>query len=230
MKRNIPGLLLIMILAMAMMFTGCGGSESAPEMDPQQSEESASSGDVEAAETDNDGLEGMGDLLSSAYVDMMKNNEYFMKYKANVDYDGQAMEMEVSIASKGDDVAIISDAEGIENNMIIKDDKIYMVDHTGKTVTTWAQTPEEDDASIDVGNIDTEGITYVGQGTEDGLVFEEYTTLDSTMKYYFDGKDLVRISITIAGSDTMIMDILEMSKNVPASMFEIPAGYQVIEF
>jgi hypothetical protein len=81
---------------------------------------------------------------------------------------------------------------------------------------------------MDTGTIDTEGINYLGTGKEDGLVFEEYATLNGSMKYYFDGKELVKISVD-SDEGTMVMEILEMSDDVPADMFEIPAGYQQIE-
>lgn len=219
--KKILILLLVMLLVPAMLLTGCGGSEAAPEAEqPADAEE-------EQIEETSEGMEGMGDLLSAAYVDMMKANKYLMSYKATMEYEGQSMVMEATVAVVGDDMAMTSKGEGMESSMIIKGDKIYMIDHASKTVTSFMQSQDMVD-QMDTGTIDTEGINYLGTGKEDGLVFEEYATLNGSMKYYFDGKELVKISVD-SDEGNMVMEILEMSDDVPADMFEIPTGYQQIE-
>lgn len=214
-------LLLTVFLISSMFFTGCGGS------DTSQSEPAGEALGEEPADTAKVNTEGMGDLLSSAYVDIMKNNEYLMKYKFTMDFNGQSMEVEATLAKKGDDMAMSSDMTGAETTTIIKEDKVYMIDHNSKTVTVFPQT-DETAASMESGSIDMEGVTYLGTGKEDGLVYEEYSTDGSNVKYYFDGKDLVKMAVTVEGQ-TMVMEILEISKDVPGSMFEIPSGYEVIE-
>ncbi|MDD3168606.1 MAG: hypothetical protein PHC91_03960 [Eubacteriales bacterium] len=218
--KRIPILLLVLVLIPAMLLTGCGGSESVPEAEVQDVVEEEQSEEIA------EGQEGMGDLLSAAYVDMMKENKYLMSYKATMEYEGQSTEMEATVAVIGEDMSITSKGEGIESSMIIKGDKIYMIDHAGKTVTSFMQSQDMVD-QMDTGAIDAEGINYIGTGKEDGLVFEEYATLNGSMKYFFDGKDLVKIAVD-SDDGTMVMEILEMSSDVPAGMFEIPAGYQQI--
>ena len=222
--KKILAILLVLTLALAMAMTGCGsdGASDADQTDAEQrgqTEETAGTEDVDTG--------GMGELLSSAYVDMMKNKEYLMTKKATMNFEGQAMEMEATVAVKGDDMAITSSGEGFESTTIVKGDTIYMVDHAGKTVTSFTQ-PQGQPSATDMGTFDAEGITYVGTGSEDGLVFEEYQTDDYNIKYYFDGKDLVKIALFNGDEKSMEMEILEMSNNVPADMFEIPAGYQQI--
>jgi outer membrane lipoprotein-sorting protein len=219
--KKILILLLILVLVPAMLMTGCGGAESASEDDQSES------GQSEQSEEASEAVDGMGDLLSAAYVDMMEDNEYLMSYKATMDFEGQSMEMEATVAAAGDDMAMTSSGEGFESTIIIKGDKIHMVDHGSKTVTSWAQTQDQMD-SMETGTFDAEGITYIGNGEEDGLIFEEYSTLDGSVKYYFQGKELVKIAVTSEGQ-TMMMEIIELSDDVPASMFEIPAGYQQFE-
>lgn len=221
--KKIFTLLLVLVLVLGMMLTGCGGSETSDSDKPEaaQPEEKAEDTNT-AADT-----EGMGDLLSGTYVDMMKSNEYLMTYKTTMDFEGQPAEVEATIAVMGDDMVMTSSGQGFESTIIIKGDTVYMVDHAGKTVTSWAQT-DEGMGGMETGAIDTEGITYIGSGKEDGLAYEEYSAVDSKVKYYFDGKELVKIATTMAGQ-TIVMEILEMSKDVPASMFDIPAGYQEIK-
>lgn len=219
--KKILILLLVLVLISAMALTGCGGAESAPEGDQPDTVQE------EQSEKTSGTAEGMGDLLSAAYVDIMKDNEYLMSYKATMEYEGQTTVMEATIAAVGDDMAVISSGDGFESNMVIKDDKIYMIDHAGKTITSFAQT-EEKVGQMDTGTFDAAGINYIGSGKEDGLVFEEYAIPDGSVKYYFDGKELVKMAM-ITDSGTMMMDNIELSDDVPASMFDIPAGYQQIE-
>ena len=216
--KKVLSILMILLLTMAMM-TGCGGSSGTAENDQTETSQNEQ---AENADADIDTGE-MGDLLSATYVDMMKSNEYLMKYKASMDVEGQAMEVEATIAVSGDDMAMQSSGTGFDSSMVIKEGKVFMIDHGSKTVTSWAQTQED---STEV--FDADGMTYVGSGKEDGLVYEEYNTADNNVKYYFEGKDLVKISTAMEGQ-TVVMEIIEMSNDVPSSMFEIPAGYQVIE-
>ncbi len=214
-------LLTILTLVFAVALTGCGGSADTPDADQPESVQS-DSGDAEEA-----GAQGLGDLLSGAYVDMMKNKEYMMVYKATVDFEGQSMEVEATVAVKGEDSAMTSKGQGFETSMIFKDNKVYMIDHAGKTVTSWSDSGGYTD-EMETGSFEADDMTYLGNGKEDGLVYEEYSTAGGNVKYYFDGKDLVRIATVIEGQK-MVMDIIEMSNRVPADMLEIPAGYQLIE-
>lgn len=229
--KKILTLLLVLVLVLTVILTGCGGSESSDSDKPEaaQTEQNSEEANIaaEAAGAEDVDTEGMGDLLSGTYVDMMKNNEYLMTYKATMDFEGQPTEVEATIAVMGDDMSMTSDMQGLESTIIIKNDKVYMVDHASKTVTSFVQ-PQDDSSAMETGAIDMEGVTYVGNGKEDGLVYEEYSTVETNVKYYFDGKELKKIATAIEGQ-TIVMEILEMSNDVPASMFDIPAGYQEIK-
>ncbi len=209
MKRMISCLLILMLLAVSM--TGCGGT--------QKTEDKKAAGTEQSEKA---GTDKMGAKLSAAYVDMMKNGNYLMKYKANMEVEGQTTTVEATIAVSGEKTAVSSTTEGYQSKAITMDDKLYMVDDNSKTVIVMKAQPTETSEGIN-----TEGITYVGSGTEDGLAYEEYSTSDSTIKYYFDGKDLVKIKLISEDAVVTEMEIIEMSNDVPESMFEIPADYQV---
>jgi hypothetical protein len=227
MKKIIASLLLLLLVAS--MMGGCGGSKDASGSDTpeaaqaEQTADAAGNSGGESANAGSVNTEGLGDLLSSAYVDMMKNKEYMMKYKTTMDNGGQSIVLESTMAVSGDKIAAISKGGGMDGTVIMKDGKVYMVDDTNKTVVVMAQTQGDDP-----GTIDASDITFVGTGKEDGLVYEEYLASGAQLKYYFDGKKLVKMVMDINGQ-TMVMEILEMSKDVPASMFDIPSGYQVTE-
>lgn len=206
-------LTLFIITLVAAMSVGCGGTGSADKetKEPQSSSEQADAADAE-----------LGDLLSNTYVDIMKGDKYTMSYKAVTEVEGQSMEVETTVAVSGEDTAMTNKAEGFESTTIIKEGFVYMVDHTGKTVMKWAQSQEDE-----TGALSTDEMKYLGSGTEDGLVYEEYATADGSVKYYFDGKDLKKIASTTEGV-TVVMEDIKISKDVNSSLFEIPAGYQEI--
>ncbi|MDD4592274.1 MAG: hypothetical protein PHG06_17880 [Parabacteroides sp.] len=208
MKKFITCFLILMLA----MFVGCANSSTGTESDD--------TGNPVNVETE---TEGMGELLSASYVEMMKSGKYLLKYRATIEFEGQSAQLEATAAVAGEDSAFISKVGGIESKMIFKEDKVYMIDHANKSILIWSSGAEDEDD----GTIDTEGITYIGKGIEDGLDYEEYSTEDGSIKYYFDGKKLVKM-IVVTENETMLMEILEMSDKVPDSMFEIPSDYQTV--
>ncbi len=195
---------------MSLFSVGCGKTS--------QPAQTAPSSEKPPANSDN-----LGAKLSTAFADMMKNNKYLMKYKMTSEFEGKSMEIEATVAVSGDNMAVTSSAGEIKTTIISKGDKTYMVNHSQKMVMEMPQSNALKDAKQN--KIQTNGLTYVSSGIEDGLTYEKYSTTNGDMKYYFDGKKLVKISIQNEGQ-TMVMNILEMSNNVPDSMFEIPTDYQ----
>lgn len=212
MKRNISYILILILLLLSAMITGCGGESDSP----------ASGTEDTAADDAANVVDDMGDLLSSVYVGMMKDSNYLMKYKTTLEFDNELVELVGTVAVSGDKAAFTSVMDGMESVVISKADKSYMIDHSSKTVFEMPVGTASDE-----GKIDMDGITYIGDGVEDGLIYEEYTTVDSTIKYYFDGKDLVKITVMFE-DQTIDMEILEMSNHIPASIFDIPADYEII--
>lgn len=215
MKKYI--LLLLILSLITGGSVGCGGTSSADNDKPKEKLGSESTENAKSTNTD-----GMGKLLSSAYVDMMKGDQYTMSYQAAMDIQGKTMEIENTMSVSGENMAMISKGEGFESTTIIKDGFVYMVDHNSKTVMKWAQSQESKSAKIPAADME-----YLGTGKEEGLVFEEYAAADGSVKYYFDGKDLRKISFTNEGI-TVLMENIKMSKEVDNRLFEIPKGYQEV--
>lgn len=213
---------LVIVMLMISMLAGCGDG-SAPE--PNNNAQSDQEKEEAVSKAESPDTQGMGDLLSASYVEMMKKDKYFMKYKTTTEFNGRKMDYIVTVASSGDKTAIISEGGGINSKIVATKDKSYMIDDQNKMVLVMPieEAAEDEDAAA---TFDTEGITYVGDGKEDGLSYEEYTTVDSTIRYYFDGKELVKVSINTAG-DTIVMEIIEMKGNVDEHIFDIPSDYQM---
>jgi hypothetical protein len=214
------------ILMVAVLSTGCGNSKEAANTSGAAG--SAQSGNQSSATPGN-----LGDKLSATYADMMKSGKYYMKYKTSMDIEGQKMEVEASMAVSGEDMALSTKGSGYEANIIVKNNKSYMVDHQNKTVMLLAENANQTGSSPeDNQDINTDGIVYSSSGTGSfkgkTLPYEEYSTSDGKIRYYFDGKKLYGIEVIAQGA-TVQMEILEMSNNVSDSMFEIPASYTKLD-
>ncbi len=215
-KKWLSLILLLVFVSVAAL--GCGKTEPTT---PSQTPPSNQTGQS----VNNTNTGNLGAKLSTAYADMMKNNKYQMKYKASTTVEGKTMEMLANIAVSGDNMAITNEMEGIKSTIITKGDKSYMVNHSEKMVMELPQIQTQNNSADQ--DIKTDGLTYVGNGTENGLTFEKYSTENGFITYYFDGDKLVKMTVTSEGQ-TMTMTILEMSNNVPDSLFEIPANYTKI--
>ena len=112
--------------------------------------------------------------------------------------------------------------------MIMMDGKVYLIDHMNRMVSVMNQAAESDSAISSIkDNVMPmmDDIEFVGSGTEDGLTYEEYRSGSGMhMFYYFDGKNLKKIK-TVDGEIVNMMEILELSDNVPANSFDIPQDY-----
>lgn len=213
-KKCLSLVLLLVFVSVAAL--GCGKTEpTSPSQTPPSNQTSQNANNTNTG--------NLGAKLSTAYADMMKNNKYQMKYKGSTTVEGKTMEILATIAVSGDNTAMTSEMEGIKTTVITKGDKSYMVNHSEKMVMELPQIQTENDSE----EINTDDLTYVGSGTEDGLSYEKYSTKDGFITYYFEGDKLVKMTVS-SELQTMTMTILEMSNNVPDSLFEIPANYTKI--
>jgi len=219
MKRNQWTVYVLVLLLLLATLTGCG-AESEPEggeaAEPPQQEEPVG--------------EELGARLSGQFVDLMSGDEYLMKYRTTMDFEGQAMEIEAMVAVSGENTAMISKTNDMESTMIIKGDKSYVIDHASKMVLQLAEVTDAGDSSFDesTGIVDVDpDIAYLGEGTEGNLTYEEYASMDGTIRYYFDGDEFVKMVVDSNGQ-IITMEILEISDTVPDGIFDIPGDYQLI--
>ena len=127
-------------------------------------------------------------------------------------------------------MASISTSQNNTTRIINKDKKTYMIMDAEKMVMVMPL-QEQNQAGTETGNM-----KYVSSGTADfrgkTLPYEEYTdakaAAETKVRYFFDGTKLAGIR-TIAQGVTMDMEILALDQNVPATVFDIPAAYQVMD-
>ena len=152
--------------------------------------------------------------------------------------DGKEVEMETTMAVKGDQQAFITEIEDQKSQTVIKDKKIYIIDHANKTVVVMNEV-SSDTAEMDTlspADVNLSNLIYTESGREDFFGnmrdYEEYKTGENRIRYYFDDdddkdddRDLQGIAfMTSEGTTKWIID--DFSDKVDDKMFEIPADYE----
>lgn len=214
-KRKLPVRLLLFVLLIALAAVGFGYVKEIifKEKAPQKTEESVKTDESEKSDkVDMTGLEGH---LATDFLRTLKSDKYMIKYRTTTVYKGESFEVETTYAVNGKSIAMTSGDRGT----VVKDDKVYMLDHTNKRILSWDVTK-----SNDLERIGTDGLQYIGSSESGGVVCEEYATAATRLKLYFEGDKLVRAATAINKQD-VVMDIVEVSKKVPENLFVVPADY-----
>jgi len=231
MKKKL--LIFIALLLSVSLIAGCGGGSSGSgSSDTAQNSDQTSQNSDQTSQGAGQGTDvsGLGDKLAAAYIDMFEGGKYYMKAKMETEYSGQTQEVAQEVAVDGDNFASISSVGGQTIKMIIKDNKMHMVSDASKTDTVMPVNPSTETSD---GALPDAGYTYTGSGTAELLgvshQYEEYSVAGGgTVRFYFDGSNLVGFESASDGVSVQ-MEILEISGNIPAGMFDIPADYTVTQ-
>lgn len=172
---------------------------------------------------------GTGGNLADAYIEMFSGGTYYVKYRSSQEYDGDKMDVVAEVAVNGDDTSMIYEMEGMSMQIIAKDNKTYSINHEEKTVMVMSVGSAQQDSTNAFGS----NFVYKGAGTGElfgaSLPYEEYETDSGNVRFFFDGSKLTDYEASGDGM-TVQMEILEISKDIPSGMFDIPDGYEVTEY
>lgn len=233
MKERTSRLLFIWLLMFCLVLSGCGSqpagqaSGDSGSAKPTQETNAGTSQNGQAGQPGESapGADSMGERLAKAYTDILQGDRFFMKYRTTIDMDGVEAEAQIEMAKDGDVVAMRTLLPGVENNMVKKDNKIFMVDHNTKTVMVMNVTAAPD--MEDPGQY-AAGLSYLSSGTGDflgrALPYEEYAVENGTIQYFFDGKTLAGMVFHTQAGD-QVLEILEISEQIPAEMLIVPEDY-----
>ena len=217
-------LLHLLTLTLALSLTACSGGGN-PASAEQSNKPSTSAPEQSKSAAPESKAPSAPELLSSAYVDIMKDGRFYMRYTATVTTDEGDFESEIATATDGETVANIMDTVGIKMRTLVMDGSFYQIDDTSKTYMK-IDIPE---TQMDTGLTETEDLVYLGSGTDSVngkvLPYEEYQVSDGTIRFYMDGKNLYALVIKTADGD-MTMVVQEISDKIPAGMLELQADYK----
>lgn len=236
-------LVFMAIMLAVSLLAGCAGTSGQPSNTAQPSGTSPQASppasgqqqtpSVPSAPQESSGgaaTDGMSGKLADAYIGMFSSGTYYMKYRTSQEIEGGKMDAVLEMAVNGGDSAMITETEGMSMHMIFKENKMYMVSHEEKTVMVMQANPSQQ------GGGDTfpeSGFVFKGDGTAELFgtprPYEEYGTDSGDVRFFFDGGKLAGFESSAEGM-TVQMEILEMSENIPAGMFDIPDGYEVMEY
>ena len=204
--------------------------------------------------------DGCGPLLKPAlqeFMNSMDSEKYLIKY--SVEYltestNGKVVKGVNTVKRNGDKISSLMDAEDYDANLqIVKDNKVYEVDDSKKTVT-WANV---EDYLVDNFTVYTANIFYIntlelcgsGKETINGTEYdyEEYKEPESSSsasessaessgeasveraRYYFDSNGKLAGLKHTQGDYYYTTMIIELSQNVSDADFEYPSDYTLTE-
>lgn len=155
-----------------------------------------------------------------------------MKY--NILVGGPAVDGVRTLVTFGLDdgrLAMVMETEKSHTAVLAMDDKIYMIDHIGKTINTFdSEVQEEENPPVIAEEpVEIKGLRYLGSGKEDDLTYEEYELEETTTRFYFEGNELKKI-VTENPEMRADIDVLEFRADPPQEMFELPEDYEVTTF
>ena len=224
-----------LLMAALLAFSGCGNKDADQS---QNGDTPPASESVDGNNKDDDKASPDDTRLSKSFADVMNSKNYTIEYKSMVDMgDGKEVEMETTMAVKGDQQAFITEIEDQKSQTVIKDKKIYIIDHANKTVVVMNEV-SSDTAEMDTlspADVNLSNLVYTESGREDFFGdmrdYEEYKSGESRIRYYFDdddkddNRDLEGMAfMTSEGTMKWIID--DLSDKVDDKMFEIPADYE----
>ena len=195
--------------------TACGGKSNNNTNDSNEN----------SANTEN--VSNGNDSGAAKYFKMFSDGTYHMKAKML----GSGMESTVETYMKDGICAIVTEMQGISGKMILKDNKLYIINDETKMVMVSKTTPAS--KTIESG-IKTAGMTHTGSGKAEfagkNLPYDEYSNKEGNKAQYFlDGGKLAGIR-TINDEMSIDIIILVLDQDVPDKVFDVPSSYQKIEY
>ena len=164
------------------------------------------------------------------YMNQFKNKDVMMHFIMHGKIKGKAVKSDMTVATMGKKTMTKMEYEGQVVRFLIEGKKSYMVSDKDKMAMNLSllgispslfKQPE------------ITGTKVVGSGTDTvlgkKLPYEEVALeKGEKIRYYFKGDELAYITGNSSGDD-YIMEMLECTTKVSASLFEIPKSYRIMD-
>ncbi len=219
--KKLFAILLSLIMVFSLAACGGGGTE-----EPSVGEEAQNQ--VENQEQQQEIIPDASTKTLAYFQKFLSGGEYTMEMNTITD----GIEMMSKSAYKGDMIYSESELGEQKSIMVMKDDFQYIIDHSSKMVMKMQVV--DNGAVMDMFSDEAESYeTAIASGTTEyngkTYDYEEFTVMDETVQYLFDGDDLKIIKTNVMETES-IVEIISLEIGADDSLFEIPEDYQTISF
>lgn len=224
--------LFILMLVVMMVVSGCGKKEEnvvSPEENNVKNQTEATNFESVEPKAEKDIITEetvLGDYTSEFLLQYVEGGAYYIVQNSII--DGKVTKVEIAV--KGEKVA-----EKIDGHVkVIDGEKLFYVIHDSKAVLTATVADEMKEGFTDFISVKTSeeaksALQNTGEEELQGekFGFEEFKNADGTItKFYYDDKTLRYVKVIKNDSEELIQ-VLELSTNVPEDIFDVPDGYIV---
>ncbi len=216
--KKLLAIFLSLIMVFSLAACGGGGEEviGGEEVNNNQAEQQQ--GEIPEAST----------KTLAYFQKFLSGGEYTMEMKTTA----EGMEMTMKSAYKGDMIYSESEYGGQKSIMVMKDGYQYIIDHTSKTVMKMQALDNGavmDMFADEAANYETAAAAGTTEYNGKSYEYEEFTVMDETVQYLFDGKDLKIMKANVMGTESVV-EIISLEKGADSKLFEIPEDYQMISY
>lgn len=230
MKRLLK-LILIIILTILLAFaiTGCGSKKNDDESAKNENNMNAEN------KIEENGKSKTYNIFSK----VLSGENYVMILQGKEDIGEGEEDVTMTVATKGENIYMDVNATSQHATIMYKDGNTYIISHDEKAYIT---TKGKDEGTFD------EDITFItkddlkliesqeckkGKEAIDGTEYEyEEFNIDEdnkTERYYFLNNDLKYVKSIDEDGEEELMKIVKLSTEVDEALFNIPAGYEVLD-
>lgn len=215
-------LIVLLILSLAFVVTGCGEKE----------ENNTATNSTE---------EKKEDTKSKTYSVLSKvfsGDSYIMTFEGEMDFGEGVEKATMTMAVKGDNIYTDVNSTSQHATVMFKDNTTYVISHDDKMYMTTQGKDENtigDETQLlskdELAKLEKEEYT-TGKETIDGTEYEyeEYKDVENNMsaRYYFNGNDLIYMKSVGADGKEELMKVTKLSSEVSDDLFTVPTDYELV--
>jgi len=146
--------LLVLFVGLLILAVLAGSGIADRILTERASDEKATEGlrEEQGEEQENAEGSGLGDLetrLAADFIKTLQGEQYFIKYRTTTVYEGTSYEVVTTFAVSGKSIAMVS----ADRATIVRDNKVFMLNHTDKSIISWKVTQSDNLKRIDAAGL-----------------------------------------------------------------------------
>lgn len=223
MKKLLKLLLTVLLIAsLALVITGCGNNKDTENT-------------TQESKIEDNGKSKTYNVLNKVF----SGENYVISLEGNTDMGNGEETVEMTLATKGEDICMDVKATSQHATVIYKDNTTYIISHDEKMYITM-EGKDEDTFEEDMTLISKEDLKKIetqeyktGKETINGTEYEyeEYKDEENqaTERYYFSKGDLKYVKSIDENGIEVLMKVIKLSSEVDDNIFQIPSDYEKLE-